>query len=147
MNLDIQFQNFEVKANESYVRDIVYRYKYILPPWLRTLTVEIYDEHSDAPEGTIAWIKGKPEYGFAIICILSRFLDRPEKEQRSFILHEMLHIAHRREYNFVWDRLLSSVQDRNKELHKFLVEDYRQYNEEFISQLTYAILNGSIHAP
>jgi hypothetical protein len=147
VNLDIQLQNFEVKANESHVRDIIYRYKYILPLWLRSLTVEIYDEHSDAPEGTMAWNKARPEYGFATICILSRFLDKPEKQQRSFILHEMLHIAHRREYNFVWDRLLNPVQNRNEELHKFLVEDYRQWNEEFINQLTYAILSGNFHAP
>lgn len=147
MSIDIRFENFELKSNETHICDIVDLYRYILPAWLYTLTVTIYDENEDAPEGTVAWSKATPEYGFASIGILSRILDRPLKSQHRFILHEILHIAHRREYNFVWDRLLNPIQDRNEELHKFLIEDYRHRNEEFIEELTRAILSHGFCAP
>lgn len=137
----IIYQNFELKDNERHVANIVNHYSWLFPSWLHALTVAIYDEHSDAPEGTIAWASARPEYGTATIYILSRWLDRPEKNQRSFILHEILHIAQRREYNFVWDRLLNPMQNKNEELHAFLVEDYRERNEEFIEGLTRGIIS------
>lgn len=141
MPVEIEFQNFEVKANETHIGDIIRQYGFFLPSWVYKLTVEIYDSlRDDQPEGMIAWSKARPEYGHATICMLTSILDRPIKEQYSYIIHEILHIAHRREYNFVWDRLLSPVQDRNEDLHKFLVEDYREHNEEFIEHMTRCIL-------
>lgn len=140
--LEIVYQNFELKFNEHRVGDILDTFLALLPLWLNELTITIYDEHGDRPEGMMAWSKARPEYGFASISIMSGWLDRPEREQRSFILHEILHIAQRREYNFVWDRLLNPIQDKNEELHTFLVEDYRERNEEFIQHLTDFILNG-----
>ncbi len=140
--LNIKYQNFELKSNQCHVGKILDTYSALFPYWLHTLTVAIYDECGDRPEGAMDWNDAKPEYGFATISILSKWLDRPERQQRSFILHEILHIAHRREYNFVWDRLLNPVKERNEELHTFLVEDYRQRNEEFIEGLAHAILEG-----
>ncbi len=141
-NPEIKYQNFELKSNERCVDDILNRYVSLLPSWLNVLTIAIYDEHGDGPDGAMAWSKASPEYGFATISILSKWLDRPVKEQCSCILHEILHIAQRREYNFVWDRLLNPVQDRNEDLHKFLVEDYRQRNEEFIEGLSHALVEA-----
>lgn len=142
--LKILYQNFELKSNQNFIGDILNSYIALFPLWLNELTITIYDDHGDRPEGMMAWSKARPEYGVASISIMSGWLDRPEGEQRSFILHEVLHIAQRREYNFVWDRLLNPIQDKNEELHTFLVEDYRERNEEFIGHLTDAILNGGV---
>lgn len=141
MKPEITFQNFELERNKIHIGDIIERYQHFFPSWLHELTVTIYDNLADdQPKATIAWSKSYPEYGSGSIFILSKLLDRPEREQHSFILHEMLHIAHRREYNFIWDRLLNPVKDRNEELYDFLVEDYRERNEEFIEGLTRSLL-------
>ena len=140
--LNIQYQNFELESNQCHVGKILDTYSVLFPSWLRTLTVSIYDTYSKQPDGMVAWSKARPEYGSAEINVLSTWLDRPGHQQHSFILHEILHIAQRREYNFIWDRLLNPVEKRNKELHGYLIEDYRQRNEEFIEGLTHAILEG-----
>lgn len=140
--LEVTFHNFELPSNEHYISDIIDRYRYLFPSWLRMLSMSVYDEKEDMPESTVAWNTARPEYGEASINIFSRWFDRPERDQRAFILHEILHIAHRREYNFVWDRLLNPMAKNNEELHGFLVEDYRERNEEFIEGLVRAIVNG-----
>ena len=138
--LEITYHNFESESNRAHIDKIIKQYSWLFPSWLRELKVGIYDTHDDHPEDTIAWSTGRPEYGSSTINVMSSWLDRPLQLQHSLVLHEILHIAHRREYNFVWDRLLNPLQNRNEELHTVLVEDFRERNEEFIEGLTRAIL-------
>ena len=135
MTLKIRYQNFEKPENEQYVAAIVEKYRALLPRWLDRLTIVIYDNNEDAPEDRIAWNRAVPEYGYAHINIHSKWLDKDADLQDELILHEILHVAHGRERNFICDRLLDPVQDRNKELYSFLCGDYRERNEEFINCL------------
>lgn len=139
--MEIRYRNFDLESNEKYVGSIINKYAALFPSWLRTLRVEIFDRDDEGrTNGPIAWSNADPEYGDANIGILSRWLDRPRKDQQSLVLHEILHVAQRREYNFVRNRLISPAEARNEELYEFLVEDYRERNEEFIESLTCMIL-------
>lgn len=142
----IRYHSFESAKNRAHIQAIVERYQYLLPHWLHELSVEIRDELDPGVlKNTISWSDATPEYGDASLYILSKLLDRPETLQHSCILHEILHIAHYREYILVSSRLLAPLQDRNEELHAYLVEDYRERDEEFIECLTEAILNQETH--
>ena len=41
MSLHIRFQNFEDEFNREYVCDIVALYEFLLPSWLRLLTIAL----------------------------------------------------------------------------------------------------------
>ena len=137
MTLQIEFTHFEDPRNEARITSVLKRFAPLYPTWLRTLTVSITDTLPG--NRSICWSVAKPEYGTATIVIVSSWLDRDPELQRSDLLHEVLHVAHRREYNFVWDQLLNPIEERNKELHAYLVEDYRVRNEEFIEGLAQSI--------
>lgn len=139
MTPQIRYQNFEKPENQEYVAAIVDKYRELLPRWIDRLTVVVYDENEDAPKGSLCWVSGKPEYGFAHINILSKWFDRDTDLQDELILHEMLHVAQAREYKFVWDRLINPLDERNPELYYALSEDYRERNEEFINCLAQGI--------
>ena len=74
MSLHIRFQNFEDEFNREYVCDIVALYEFLLPSWLRLLTIALYDNNiPGAPSDTICKSKANPPYGYASISILSRW--------------------------------------------------------------------------
>lgn len=146
MTVEIRFQNIEKTENQNYIGAIVDKYRALLPRWLDRLTIVIYEKNEDAPDDAICWVNGKPEYGFAHINILTAWLDKDPDLQDELILHEILHIAHRRENSFVRGRLLYPLAERNAELHDVLADDYRERNEEFTNSLAQgirALLNAS----
>lgn len=139
MILQIRFQNFEKPENQEYVAAIVEKYRALLPRWLDRLTIVVYDQNEDAPKGSLCWVSGKPEYGFAHINILTAWFDKDADLQDELILHEILHIAHRRENSFIRGRLLYPLVERNAELHADLEDEYCERNEEFINSLSQGI--------
>lgn len=137
MTVEIRFEHFENPRNEAYIASILKEFASLYPTWLRTLTVSITDTLPES--GSHVWTIGTPEYGTATIIIVSRWLDNDPELQRLDLLHEILHVAHRREYSFVQRQLLDTIEDQDKKLHAYLVEDYRVRDEEFIESLSQGI--------
>lgn len=137
----IEYENFEREENKALVAEIVLAYAWLFPVWLKTLTVSIYDKHENG-KCFEAWSSGDPEYGTAMIGMLTVCLDKPEEWFREMIVHELLHIAHMRVYEIMHDRLMAGLEESNPDLYKFLKEDLRQRVEEFMENTAVGLVEN-----
>ena len=137
----IEYENFERDENKAMVAEMVLAYSFLFPVWLKVLTVSVYDRHTES-EFLNGWSSGNPKYGTAEIGIRTKFFEKPTQWQRELVVHEMVHIAHMRLDEYIHDRLLAQVKERNEELHAFLEDDMHERIEEFTEHMALGIVEA-----
>lgn len=133
MMLEIEFRYFENPDNERLVREIIERYRGLLPSFIRRLCVDSVcgDSSSDVSSTRVMH-----EYGLATIEVHDPFWDSSPKMQLEYMCHEMVHVAHSRILNFVRGRVLAPLKESNPELYTYCDEEFRERIEEFTQHFT-----------
>lgn len=141
--MDIHSRFFENSDCEALIKDLVRPWCGLLPPWLHSLNIDSSTNPTD--DSVVANTQVMPEYGLATIEIYPLFWDTPPKKQQAHLLHEILHVAHGRVLSLVQRRLLTHLKEANPELHAFCEDEFRERSEEFVENLTQALLayNGA----
>lgn len=135
----VEYENFERPENQELVAGIVQAYAWLFPVWLKTLTVSVYDKHPES-DTMVGWSSGNTEYGTVEIGIRTTFFEKPTQWQHALVVHELVHIAHMQLAEYVHDRLIVPIKERNQELHAFLADDVYKRVEEFVEHMAVGIV-------
>lgn len=135
----IEYENFERDENKALVAEIVLAYAWLFPVWLKTLTVSVYDRHAES-ETMNAWSSGNLKYGTADVGIKTNFFEKPTQWQHELVAHELVHIAHMQIAEYVHERLIAPIKERNEELYSFLASDVYDHIEHFVEHMALGLV-------
>ncbi len=140
--VEIHYNQVEKMENLNLIHGIIEKCSFILPSWLRSLTVTVYDNPPDDAQWSEANCSPENwEYGTACIRVFAKFFDRTEQSQHEIIIHELIHVAHGKVLALATGRMLACVEKNNKDLYDDMLTSHHQVVEEFTEHMTDIIMD------
>lgn len=142
-HVEVRYRNFEQKDTEDKVRAVIKKYSFLFPAWLRELNVNIVNNPDE--NGAHAWCTAEVGYSSASITFTPVILDRPLREMHKTFVHELVHLANARQWEFVRNRVLDLIPDGQAK--EYILADHTERVEEFTVHMTQVIVDGYLHEP
>ncbi len=127
MIVEVNF--FENPDQEKFIKELWEKYKWVLPKWVENVYIESYlnDESNIRSNILIRY-----EYKSIFIKVFSSFFSGSLEEQERFFIHELAHTLC--EPLAFWSKKIIN-QISSKELKEFLLEEYQEKVEEFVTTM------------
>lgn len=120
---------------EAEVRPLVDRYAYLIPGWMRELTVRYA---VDTPDGSyVADINIQPEYRQATLRLVPKWRDCDAAFKEQTIIHELIHLS--LAPMDAWTQTLITKTVPDEGLRDTLSEDWRRAHEGATEDLSIAV--------
>lgn len=134
---NIVFRGFENSGEQSSAKILLGSLLFLVPHWVKLISVKRMTTTSiDDPACAIETCE---KNRWCAMSLYEGFFSSPEDEQSIYMIHELLHLQHCVVVDWVMNRLIKPLSDRNMELHGYCLDEFTERFERFTEDMAHII--------